>query len=79
VPVMTMRSMSIVEHGGNFTYEGRRRKFGRRNMCPHDRSDQQCWAPMAVAEWLGACVERGVFAHNLMGAFQSGINHVARR
>ena len=75
--LMTMRSMSIVEHGGNFTYEG---------------SAEKVWAPEhgvrtteAISQMLGPycqllngsphAVERGVFAHNLMGAFQSGINH----
>jgi len=73
---MTIRSMSIVEHGGNFTYEG---------------SAEKVWAPEhgvrtteAISQMLGPygqllngsphAVERGVFAHNLMGAFQSGIN-----
>ncbi len=75
--LMTMRSMSIVEHGGNFTYEG---------------SAEKVWAPEhgvktteAIAQILGPygqllngsplAIESGVFAHNLMGAFQSGINH----
>ena len=75
--LMTMRSMSIVEHGGNFTYEG---------------SAEKVWAPEhgvrtteAIAQMLGPygqllngspdAVEKGVFAHNLMGSFQSGINH----
>lgn len=75
--LMTMRSMSIVEHGGNFTYEG---------------SAEKVWAPEhgvktteAIAQMLGPygqllngsphAIERGIFAHNLMGAFQSGINH----
>jgi len=75
--LMTMRSMSIVEHGGNFTYEG---------------SAEKVWAPEhgvrtteAISQMLGPyaqllngsphAVEHGVFAHNLMGAFQSGINH----
>jgi len=75
--LMTMRSMSIVEHGGNFTYEG---------------SAEKVWAPEhgvrtteAIAQMLGPygqllngspdAVERGIFAHNLMGSFQSGINH----
>ncbi len=75
--LMTMRSMSIVEHGGNFSYEG---------------SAEKVWAPEhgvrtteAISQMLGPygqllngsphAVERGVFAHNLMGAFQSGINH----
>ena len=75
--LMTMRSMSIVEHGGNFTYEG---------------SMEKVWAPEhgvrtteAITQMLGPyaqllngsprAVEKGLYAHNLMGAFQSGINH----
>jgi len=75
--LMTMRSMSIVEHGGNFTYEG---------------SAEKVWAPEhgvrtseAITQMLGPygqllngsprAIEKGIFAHNLMGAFQSGINH----
>jgi alkylation response protein AidB-like acyl-CoA dehydrogenase len=75
--LMTMRSMSIVEHGGNFTYEG---------------SAEKVWAPEhgvktteAIAQMLGPygqllhgsplAIEKGIFAHNLMGSFQSGINH----
>ena len=75
--LMTMRSMSIVEHGGNFTYEG---------------SAEKVWAPEhgvrtteAISQMLGPygqllstsphAIESGIFAHNLMGAFQSGINH----
>jgi alkylation response protein AidB-like acyl-CoA dehydrogenase len=75
--LMTMRSMSIVEHGGHFTYEG---------------SAEKVWAPEhgvrtteAISQMLGPygqllngsprAIERGIFAHNLMGAFQSGINH----
>ena len=75
--LMTMRSMSIVEHGGNFTYEG---------------SAEKVWAPEhgvktteAITQMLGPyaqllngsprSIRSGLFAHNLMGAFQSGINH----
>lgn len=75
--LMTMRSMSIVERGGNFTYEG---------------SAEKVWAPEhgvksteAISQLLGPygqlmngsprAVESGLFAHNLLGAFQSGINH----
>ncbi|MEI6116335.1 MAG: acyl-CoA dehydrogenase family protein [Burkholderiales bacterium] len=75
--LMTLRSMSIVEHGGNFTYEG---------------SAEKVWSPEhgvrcteAITQMLGPygtllngsprAVEKGVFAHNTMGAFQSGINH----
>jgi alkylation response protein AidB-like acyl-CoA dehydrogenase len=75
--LMTMRSMSIVQHGGNFTYEG---------------SAEKVWAPEhgvktseAISQMLGPyaqllngsprAIEKGIFAHNLMGSFQSGINH----
>jgi alkylation response protein AidB-like acyl-CoA dehydrogenase len=75
--LMTMRSMSIVERGGNFTYEG---------------SAEKVWAPEhgvrtseAITQMLGPyaqlmhgsprAVAKGIFAHNLLGAFQSGINH----
>jgi hypothetical protein len=74
---MTMRSMSIVERGGNFTYEG---------------SAEKVWAPEhgvrvteSITQMLGPyatllngsphAIESGVFAHNVMGSFQSGINH----
>jgi alkylation response protein AidB-like acyl-CoA dehydrogenase len=75
--LMTMRSMSIVQHGGHFTYEG---------------SAEKVWAPEhgvrtteAISQILGPYaqllsssednIEEGLFAHNLMGAFESGINH----
>jgi alkylation response protein AidB-like acyl-CoA dehydrogenase len=75
--LMTMRSMSLVERGGNFTYEG---------------SAEKVWAPEhgvhtteTITQILGPyaqllssseeAIENGLFAHNVMGAFQSGINH----
>ena len=75
--LMTMRSMSLVNRGGNFTYEG---------------SAEKVWAPEhgvktteAIAQMLGPYaqllsnseenIEDGLFVHNLMGSFQSGINH----
>ena len=75
--LMTMRSMSIVEHGGNFSYEG---------------SAEKVWAPEhgvrateSYVQMLGPygqllntsanTISSGIFAHNLLGAFQSGINH----
>ena len=75
--LMTMRSMSLVESGGTFTYEG---------------SAEKVWAPEhgvrtteTISQILGPyaqllngsedAIEDGVFAHNLMGSFQSGINH----
>ena len=75
--LMTMRSMSIVEQGGNFTYEG---------------AAEKVWAPEhgvrtteSIAQMLGpyaqlmngseGAIEDGLYAHNLLGAFESGINH----
>jgi alkylation response protein AidB-like acyl-CoA dehydrogenase len=75
--LMTMRSMSIWEHGIDFTYEG---------------SAEKVWAPEhgvriteAISQILGPyaqllngsedAIEDGLYAHNIMGAFQSGINH----
>ncbi len=75
--LMTLRSMSVVEHGGHFTYEG---------------SAEKVWSPEhgirtaeAITQMLGPyaqllngsprAIEKGIFAHSLMGAFQSGINH----
>jgi alkylation response protein AidB-like acyl-CoA dehydrogenase len=75
--LMTMRSMSIVRRGGNFTYEG---------------SAEKVWGPEhgvrtteAITQMLGQygsllrtsphSIKKGVFAHNVLGSFQSGINH----
>jgi len=75
--LMTMRSMSVVEHGGRFTYEG---------------SAEKVWSPEhgvrtteAITQMLGPygqlmngsprAIRSGLFAHNVLGAFQSGINH----
>jgi len=75
--LMTMRSMSIVQRGGAFSYEG---------------SAEKVWAPEhgvrateAISQILGPsaqllngsldAIEDGVFAHNLLGAFQSTVNH----
>lgn len=75
--LMTMRSMSLVQRGRQFSYEG---------------SAEKVWAPEhgvrvteSIAQMLGPygqllsssphTVEDGVFAHNVLGAFQSGINH----
>ena len=75
--LMTMRSMSLMERGGNFTYEG---------------AAEKVWAPEhgvrtteTISQILGPYaqlmssseenIEGGLFAHNMLGAFQSGINH----
>ncbi|RLT44020.1 MAG: hypothetical protein DWI58_02175 [Chloroflexi bacterium] len=75
--LMTLRSMSIVEHDLKFTYEG---------------SAEKVWAPEhgmkvteTIAQLLGPyaqllngaedAIQSGLYAHNMLGAFQSGINH----
>jgi alkylation response protein AidB-like acyl-CoA dehydrogenase len=75
--LMTMRSMSIEEHGGHFTYEG---------------SAEKVWAPehgvkttetiaQILCPWAQLLngsidnIESGLYAHNVLGAYQSGINH----
>jgi alkylation response protein AidB-like acyl-CoA dehydrogenase len=75
--LMTMRSMSIVERGGDFTYEG---------------SAEKVWAPEHGMRITDTCVqvlgpyaqllngspeaiEQGVFAHNVLGSWISSVNH----
>jgi alkylation response protein AidB-like acyl-CoA dehydrogenase len=75
--LMTMRSITIVERGGEFAYEG---------------AAEKVWAPEhgvrateAISQILGPyaqllngsphALEDGVYAHNLLGAFQSTVNH----
>ncbi len=75
--LFTMRSMSLVESGKRFTYEGAAEKV----FAP----EHGVKATEAIAQLLGASAELlsssadtvtgGLFAHNLLGAYQSGINH----
>ena len=74
---MTMRSMSLVERGGSFSYEGSAEKVWAPEHGVHTtESITQILGPYAqlLSSSEGA-IEGGVFAHNVMGAFQSGINH----
>ncbi len=75
--LMTMRSMSLVEHGGKFSYEGSAEKvFSPEHGVKTTETITQVLGPYAqlMNGSLGA-VEDGLFAHNVMGSFQSGINH----
>ncbi len=75
--LMTLRSMSIVLRNRNFTYEGSAEKVW--------APEHGVRTTEAIAQILGPyaqllngspeAIESGLFAHNLMGAFQSGINH----
>jgi hypothetical protein len=75
--LMTLRSMSIVQHGGNFTYEGSAEKvFAPEHGVRTTEAITQMLGPYAqLLNGSPHAVEQGVFAHNTMGAFQSGINH----
>ncbi|MBI4312117.1 MAG: acyl-CoA dehydrogenase family protein [Chloroflexi bacterium] len=75
--LMTMRSMSIVNRGGDFTYEGSAEKV----IAP----EHGVKSTEAIVQFLGPYgqllntspnnIQSGLYAHNLLGAFQSGINH----
>ena len=75
--LMTMRSLSIDEAGGAFNYEGSAEKVF--------EPEHGVRATEAIAQILGPhaqllsdsphTVFDGVFAHNLLGAFQSTVNH----
>jgi hypothetical protein len=72
-----MRSMSIAERNEKFTYEGSAEKVWAPEHGVH--------ASERIAQLLGAhsqllstsldAVDSGLYAHNLLGAYQSGINH----
>ena len=75
--LMTMRSMSLVEQGGNFTYEGAAEKvFAPEHGVRTTETISQILGPYAqLLNGSEDAIGEGVFAHNLMGSFQSGINH----
>ena len=75
--LMTLRSMSIVENDGVFTYEGSAEKvFAPEHGVRTTETIAQMLGPYGqLLNGSEDAVEDGVFAHNLMGAFQSGINH----
>ena len=75
--LMTLRSMSIVENDGAFTYEGSAEKvFAPEHGVRTTETIAQMLGPYGqLLNGSEDAIEDGVFAHNLMGAFQSGINH----
>jgi alkylation response protein AidB-like acyl-CoA dehydrogenase len=75
--LMTMRSMSIVEHGGKFTYEGSAEKvFAPEHGVRTTEAITQMLGPYAqLLNGSPHAIRNGLFAHNVMGSFQSGINH----
>ena len=75
--LMTLRSMSIVERDGNFTYEGAAEKvWAPEHGVRTTETISQILGPYAqLLNGSEGAIEDGLFAHNLMGSFQSGINH----
>ena len=75
--LMTMRSMSLVERGGNFTYEGAAEKvWAPEHGVKTTETISQILGPYAqLLNGSEGAINDGIFAHNLMGSFQSGINH----
>ncbi|MHA6730253.1 acyl-CoA dehydrogenase family protein [Devosia sp. A369] len=75
--LMTMRSMSIAQSGGAFTYEGSAEKvFAPEHGVRSTEAISQILGPYAqLLSSSFAATEHGRFAHNLLGAFQSTVNH----
>lgn len=75
--LMTMRSMSISERGGDFTYEGSAEKvWASEHGMRSTEAISQILGPHAqLLNGSAEAVEEGVFAHNMLGAFQSTVNH----
>lgn len=75
--LMTMRSMSIVKRNLDFSYEGSAEKvWAPEHGVRASESVAQILGPYAqLLNGSPEAIENGIFAHNLMGAFQSGINH----
>ncbi|OFW26711.1 MAG: hypothetical protein A3H27_04620 [Acidobacteria bacterium RIFCSPLOWO2_02_FULL_59_13] len=75
--LMTMRSLSLEQRGGRFKYEGSAEKVW--------APEHGVRATEAISQILGPyaqllngsphAIDNGVFAHNLLGAFQSTVNH----
>lgn len=75
--LMTMRSISIEQRGGKFTYEGSAEKvFAPEHSVRSTEAITQILGPHAqLMNGSPDAIEQGVFAHNLLGAYQSTINH----
>ena len=69
--------MSIVERGVHFSYEGSAEKvWAPEHGVKTSEAITQMLGPYAqLLNGSPRAVEKGIFAHNLMGSFQSGINH----
>ena len=75
--LMTMRSLSIVMRDEEFSYEGAAEKvWAPEHGVRATEAYSQIIGPHAqLLSSSLAAVEKGVFAHNMLGAFQSTVNH----
>lgn len=75
--LMTMRSLSIVQRGAEFSYEGAAEKvWGPEHGVRASEAYGQLLGPRAqLLSSSPDSIETGIFAHNLLGAFQSTVNH----
>ena len=75
--LMTMRSLSLEQRGGRFKYEGSAEKvFAPEHGVRATEAISQILGPYAqLLNGSPHAIDNGVFAHNLLGAFQSTVNH----
>jgi alkylation response protein AidB-like acyl-CoA dehydrogenase len=75
--LMTMRSLSIVMRGGAFAYEGSAEKvWAPEHGVRATEAYSQIIGPHAqLLSSSPEAADRGIFAHNMLGAFQSTVNH----
>jgi len=75
--LFTMRSMSMAERGEPFTYQASAEKvWAPEHGVKATEQVAQLLGPLAqLLNGSADAVESGLFAHNLLGAYQSGINH----
>ncbi len=75
--LMTMRSLSLEQRGGRFQYEGSAEKvFAPEHGVRATEAISQILGPYAqLLNGSPHAINNGVFAHNLLGAFQSTVNH----
>jgi 3-oxocholest-4-en-26-oyl-CoA dehydrogenase alpha subunit len=75
--LMTMRSLSIERHGGHFVYEGAAEKvWGPEHGVRATEAISQILGPHAqLLNTSPEAIDNGLYAHNLLGAFQSTVNH----
>lgn len=75
--LMTMRSLSIAARDGVFSYEGAAEKvWGPEHGVRATEAISQILGPFGqLLNGSDSSVESGIFAHNMLGAFQSCVNH----